>query len=521
MTRLNKIQPFAQGQMIDLVAPGFKGLNLSQSGGILSPEYATLATNFIIDDSGRLGARDGITDVTTTPISPAVPVRDIFEYRRQDGTAEIILSYDGGISNSVTDPEGSDISGAVTDADGHWWFQNFNDKVIGFQDGLTPIVYNGTGTFATIVAASGTAPTGHIGLAAYGRVWGLDADLQTIKYSATLDETDWGGLDAGLIDMSKVWTDGTDIVTGLAAFNGAFVVFGRRHIVFWRDESSSAVLGIDPGTMTVSDIITGTGTTSHHTIHPVGESDLLFLSSNGVQSLKRLTEERSNPLLSLTKKVRPRLLNYLVSEDLDHVKAAYDPYNGFYLLTLPVSGVTFVLDQKKRYEDEDGDELSVITMWDTSATSLLVTTDNIIYFNTTSGYVSEYRGDTDRGVEIRVKYQSPWLDLGEDFANRLKMLKRLGAILFIRNQTNVIFKWFIDFSTTANTKTIALTGSASSEWGSAEWGEAEWNGGLALRILRTPARGRFQYIRIAIEADVNGEFALQQSELFAKIGRLA
>jgi hypothetical protein len=111
--------------------------------------------------------------------------------------------------------------------------------------------------------------------------------------------------------------------------------------------------------------------------------------------------------------------------------------------------------------------------------------------------------------------------LGEEIGNRLKILKRLGAILFVRNQTTVTFKWFVDFSTAFKFSQKTLAGDAAAEYGTAEYGEDEYSGGLALRILKPPARGKGQYFRIGIEADVNGEFALQQAELFAKIGRLA
>ncbi len=154
----------AQLQPIDLVAPGFLGLNFAQQSSILSPQYATKAQNCLIDSSGRLAAREGYTDQTITNIGSNLDVENIFEYRKGDGTRSLIISYDGGIANSLSNPGVSDISGSVTDADGRWWMQNFNDKVIGFQDGQKPIVYTGAGNFATVTESSGTAPTSHEGI---------------------------------------------------------------------------------------------------------------------------------------------------------------------------------------------------------------------------------------------------------------------------------------------------------------------------------------------------------------------
>lgn len=523
MPQLAKTPPANQIQPIDLVSPGFRGLNFVQSGSLLSPAYATEALNAVLDPNGRLAARKGVTILTTTPVSPAETIKTLFLYRDEDANTETIIAYDGGISNDIADPEGNDISGAVDDADGNWWFQNFNDKVIGFQDGLIPIVYNGTGTFAEITESSGTAPSGGIGLAAFGRVWGVDSDGQTIKYSALLDETAWDEADgAGLIDMREVWVDGTDVITALRAFNGALVVFGKRHIIFWVDGQGSE-LGIDPTQLYVSDSVTGAGTLSQWSIQPVGETDLLFLSSNGVQSIQRLQNERSSPISTLTKYVRDELLIQLQAETPANIRSTYNPLEGFYLLSFPATGQTWCVDQRRRYRDEDGDELSIITRWNIAPSAMLTRDDNSLLLAITDGEVGRYIGDTDDGASILFRYQSPWLDLGEELANRLKILKRLGAILFVRNETTITFKWNVDFDDGFKFIQRTVRGDAAAEWGSGEWGAAEWSGGLALRILKVPARkgGRGQYFRLGIEATVNGTFAMQQAELFTKIGRLA
>lgn len=515
-----KVLPNKQIQPVDLVAPGFRGLNFVQSGALLSPEYATLATNAILDQSGRLAARDGVTNLSTTPITGSPTVRTLFEYKKIDGTTATIVAWNGGISTSVANPQGSDISGSVTDSNGTWKFVNFNNKAIGFQSGQKAIVYTGSGNFATVVETSGTAPSGGIGTAAFGRIWQLDSDQQTIKYSGLLNETQWSSGGAGQIDMRNIWTDGTDVVTAIEAFNGALVVFGKRHIVFWVDGRGSA-LGIDPNQLYVADVVAGAGTLSQFTVQPVGETDLLFLSANGVQSIKRLISERSAPISTLSKYVRDELLYELQSENVANIRSTYNPLTGFYLLSFPQSQTTWVLDQRRRYRDADGDECSIVTQWDIAPTALVTLANNATYLSTTAGRVGQYLGDNDEGNTFRFIYQSPWLDLGEDFGNRLKILKRLGAILFVRNETTVTFKWNVDFDDGFKFLQRTVSGDAAAEWGAGEWGAAEWSGGLALRILKTPARGRGQYFRIGLEADVNGEFAVQQAELFTKIGRLA
>ena len=512
----------AQLQPIDLVAPGFLGLNREQSGTILSPQYATIAGNALIDSSGRLAARAGYTDQTTTDITGSEEVKTIFEYRKFDGSNSLIVGWDGGIANSITDPEGNDISGSVTDADGRWWMQNFNDKVIGFQDGQKPIVYTGTGNFATVTESSGTAPTVNngVGLCAYGRVWAVDSDGKTIKYSGLLDETDWGGAGAGSLDMSSIWVDGTDVITAIAPFNATLVVFGKRHIIFLGDNQGSEI-GVNPNNLFVADIITGTGCLTQWSIQPVGETDLLFLSRNGIQSLGRVIQEKSNPATNISKLVRTDLLNDVRAESsFDDISSTYSPQDGFYLLSCPTNGVTWVFDQRHRYRDREGDELSIVTTW-TLAPPALLTRENEDILIGTAGGVGLYGGNDDDGNSFRFCYQSPWLDLGEGLANRLKILKRIGAIVFARDATTLVFKWGVDFSGVFESLDVSLQGDGGSEWGIAEWGIGEWSGGLSLRILRTPARDTGQYFRIGLEGDITGNLALQQLELFAKIGRLA
>jgi len=505
---------------IDAVTPGVRGLNLQQKGTILDPVWATNALNCVLDDARRLAARNGYSVTSTTAITSSPDVEAIHEYLQGDGTVEMLVSWNGGIGNSLSDPEGNDVSGAVTDADGRWWFQNFNNKVIGFQHGQKPIVYSGS-TFATITESSGTAPTSHngIGLCAFGRVWALDSDGQTIKYTATLDEADWGGAGAGSIDMSNVWTGGMDEVTAIAAFNGSFVVFGRNHIVIW-DDSQGSQLGISPTQLVVIDVIEGTGCKSHWTLQAIGETDLVFLSRNGLQSLGRVVFEKSNPIANVSKYVRDDFLTDIALEDDLDLRSAYSPEEGFYLLSVPVQKTTYVFDIRNKFKDEEGELIFPCTTWDLFPTAFCVRQNGDILFGS-PGEVWTYGADSDNGDLIRYEYASPWMDLGEELGNRLKMLKRIGSILFVRNNAGIEYKWATDFRENDQAISRAINDPSASEWNIAEWALGEWSGGLFLQIIKVPARGVGQYYRIKIETSVTGQFALQQLELFTKIGRIA
>lgn len=533
MPQLAYIPPTRQLQPIDLVAPGFRGLNTEQAGAVLPPFFATAATNAVLDSDGRLAARDGLADITVN-VGAAV-YRTVFEYIKADGTVQPIVTAGTEnalptciISNSIVDPVANNIRGSIAVTSGTWHFQNFNDKVIGFQAGGKLIVWNGTGNFAYVTESSGTAPTGGVGCAAFGRIWQTDSTNTVVYYSGLLNETQWATGGAGQVDFKNIWTQGTDTITAIVPFNGSLLVFGKRHIVFLTDGKGSA-LGLDPNNLYVSDVIAGTGCVTQFSVQPIGSADLLFLSPNGVQSLGRLIVNRSNPISSISKNVRGDLLADLTAEsDVHQIRSVYSPLHGFYLLSFPSSNRTWVFDQRRKYQDEDGDVLSVVTTWGIGPKCMFSRTNNQLLLERTYGpsiagatVIASYSGDLDGPDTYRFVYTSPWLDLGEELANREKILKRLGAILLVSNNATVLMKWATNFSPDFTTETRLLPGTAATEWGLGEWGLSEFGGGLALRIIKIPARDRGQYFRIGIEADVQGEFAVQQAELFAKIGRLA
>lgn len=502
---------------VDIVAPGSFGLNTERAKVVLDPRWAVDAFNCVRNPEGVLAARNGYAHVTTTPIGSTPDVKSLAEYRTSTGTSTVILAWDGGISNSLTDPAGSDISGAVTDSNGRWDFHNFRDaRMIGFQAGQVPIVWTGSGNFASISAASGSAPQGGIGWCGYGRVWGLDTDGYTIKYSALLDETHWA-TGAGSIDMRNVWIDGTDQVVAITGFNGALVVFGKKHIVFWVDGQGSP-LGLNPLNMYVADVIVGTGAISALAMDKVGDDDFWFVSPHGVQSLKRTVLQKSNPIASLTKHVRRAFTQDLSNQASALLRAKYDQKNNIFVVTMPTVGRSWVLGQT--FADDEGDMVAVVTTWGLVPTALAYVGTGTLYLGR-PGRVATYSGTTDNGAAIAVRWASPWIDLGEEYANRLKILKRYGAILFAETGTTVTFKWWIDFSEAPGVVQRTVTGDAGAEWGIDEWNLFEWSGGLSLRQFKMPIQGTAQYVRLGVDTTVSGNFAVYQAELFAKLGRLA
>jgi hypothetical protein len=507
---------------VDLVAPGIRGLNREARNRLLPPEYATLCTNFRLNKDGLLSSRKGQTDQTSTAITATPNVETLHEYIDSAGTSEILVGWDGGIGNNIDNPEGNDVSGSLVDTSGTWWMQNFNDKCLAFQDGQKLAVYTGT-TFATVTEGSGTAPSSGIAAAIFGRVYQVDdTDGGNILYCGLLDETDWGGTSSGNIDLNKVWIAGQDRVTAIAAFNGSIVVFGINHIVFIVDGTGSE-LGLDPSAAYVADVIAGTGCVDQNTVQHVGESDLIFLSPNGIQSLQRIISSKSNPVTTLSRAIDSDLLTAYRNETAGQIRSAFSQDEGLYVITFPDAGKTYAFDIRRKYRTEDGThELAPVFEWTLAPTSWVAKEDGTLLMGG-AGSIYSYDGNTDAAsATIDVVYDSPWLELGEEFGNRLKILKKIGATIFTSLDGSVVYRWAKDFNTNYSTYTDTLSApGGASEWGTSLWGTDEWSGALGIVIRRVPARDTGQYFKIGLTASLDTPFTIQQIELLAKLGRLA
>jgi hypothetical protein len=503
---------------ISLVAPAFKGLNRQAETSLLGQEWATEATNAVFDTSGRLASRNGWTTVTTTPMSGTPTVEQLHEHLQEDGTSVIISAAGSKLWNGLSAP--TDITGTATvTAGNNWQFVNYNGKCIGVQQGENPIVRT-SGNFSDITAASGSVPTGNAAVAHSGRVWVADADKQTIKYSALLDETHWL-TGAGSIDMSSVWPGGTDEITALAMFNGAMVVFGKNKIVFFGDGQGSA-LGIDPANIYVYDTIVGVGCIARDSVQSVEGGDLLFLSSQGVQSLGRLIQEKSNPINNVSANVRDYLMTLIRTATASQIRSVYSPEESFYLLSIP-GIITFCFDTSGKMQDGT----FRVTEWSGLTPRAMARAINgTLYMALNSGAggkIGTYSNYLDNGSSYSFNYVSGWLDLGEDYAQYLKILKNVAGLFFVSGTANIALKWGFDFENTftARPGTLANPGTAA-EYGIAEYGIAEYSGGAALRTFGAPATGTGQYLRVGAQATINGQsVAIQQINMFTKIGRIA
>lgn len=499
-------------------SPAWKGLARQKLNVALEPEWATKLTNAVIDGEGRLAARKGWTKTNASAISGTPIVRKLHEYVNKAGTVEWIVATASDIFSGLSTP--SSIKGALTPSAGNWQFINFNGKCLGWQSGETPIVYTGTGNFAAISAGAGTLPDGPCAWSAFGRVWAVDDDLQTIRYCALLDETDWSTASGGgSIDMSSVWTQGMDQVVAITSYGSALIVFGKRHIVFWTDGAGSEI-GLNPSNMYVGEIIEGVGLVSRDCFALVGEQDVVFWSSSGVRSLQRVLQEKATPLNQLSGQNRDYLADALSVGDTSKCTMAYSPRDGFVMLAHPDNGNTFVFDVRAPLEDG-----SLRTSeWTLAPTALAVGLDRETYFGspgaTADGLIGKYTGYQDNGSSYLFTWWTGWMLVPP--GDRLKALKRAKFFMYTLGNLNGVFSWWVDWRGQSKRVAPFSLDGGGDEWNVDEWALMEWGAAQAYHELFLPLGGTYQYLRCGVDVTINGSgFAIQSFTLYNKGTRIA
>lgn len=501
---------------ISLVADGVKGLNLQSQNQLLDPGWATEATNLVFNSQGSLSSRNGWQAINSTPISGSPAIGQIFEYTPITGSNVIITAAGHKLYTGTTSL--TDVTGSLTITANNWKFVNFNGYVYGLQTGHPLIQYTGTGNFTAVTAATGSVPNGNELLSAFGRLWSTDSTGQLLIYSQLLDATNWSVTGAGNFDMTSVWGNGNDSIVALAAFNSFLIVFGSKNVVIWADGSGSD-LGLNPINAYVYDMVSGIGVVGRDTVQNCNGADLAFLAYSGVQSLQRLIIERSNAIKNLSLNVRDALNIDVAAESPSAIRTTYNAYNGFYLLLLPASGQLYVFDTKITLDDGSWR----VTVWDSFVPSALLTLhDSTTLYCGRAGQLFQYSGATDNGASYISTYLSPWLSLGEEVQTRLKMLKRISAIIAFSGSGTLTTSWAYDFSQTFYSyQTTLNAGTSSGLWGTSQWGLSTWGSAFLTQSVAIPASGTGQFIKIGLSFPVSGAtMTFLQTQLYAKVGRV-
>jgi len=508
-------------QSYSLSAPGFYGLNTEESPLDLGIGFALVATNCILDQYGRIGARKGWTRVNSS--SGALGANDvgvIHELVQTDGTLTVLFAGNNkifklGASNAVTELTYGGGGSTPTITASNWQCASLNGIAYFFQSGHDPLIYDpaiSTTTYRRISEKSGyvaTVPQANICLSAFGRLWvaNTSTDKVTVSFSDLIAGHVWGGGTSGSLDVSRVWPNGADEVMGLAAHNDFLFIFGKKQILVYSGAST-------PSTIVLSDTVGSIGCIARDTIQSVG-SDVIFLSDSGVRSLMRTIQEKSAPLRDLSKNVRFDLNSSLASETLANLKSVYSEKEAFYLLVLPATFQVYCFDTKQSLQDG----ASRVTKWDSIAPTSLRSLRNGELYIGKNGYIGKYSGYLDDTLTYRFAYYTNNADLGNP--NQISVLKTISAIVIGGSNQYLSIKWGFDYSGAYQSQNIYIPTQTSYEYGTAEYGIAEYTSGVPIKTLRANASGAGKIVQTGYETTINNvSFSIQKIEIQAKDGRL-
>ena len=514
-----------QIQTFSVSAPGFYGVNTQDSPLDLAAGYAAIATNCVIDQYGRIGSRKGWSRVNTSSGNlGANNVGVIHELVQTDGTLTVLFAGNNKLfklsGTSVTELTYGGGGVAPTITASNWQCASLNGITYFFQTGHDALVYDpavSTSTYRRVTEKTGyvaTVPQANIVISAYGRLWAANttADNVTVYFSDLLSGHIWSTGTSGSLNVSQVWPNGSDEITGLAAHNGFLLIFGKRQILIYSGATT-------PSTMTLSDAVSNIGCIARDSIANTG-TDVIFLSNSGIRSFLRTIQEKSAPLRDLSKNVRNDLMTIVAAETASNIKAVYSEANAFYLINFPTATQTYCFDTKAALQDGS----SRVTVWDSITPTAFLARRNGDLLIGKNGYVGKYGTYLDHTSTYRMQYFTTYADLGQP--NVTSILKRIAVVVIGGSNQGFIIKWGYDFSGQYYSTTLTIPVSTVAEYGTAEYGAngspvAYYSQGIALQTLVGQTSGSGKTVQTGFETEINGyPVSIQKIEIQAKNGKL-
>ena len=497
-----------------IAAPGFFGLNTQESSITLAAGFALTADNCVIDKYGRLGARKGWQYVAE---STGVDLKGAYRFVDIDGAEYFgcwsdtsFYLFSGGALTPIT------YSGTQTITDGNWQFVTLNDHAYGFQAGYEPIYFSpATGVLNDMTAspsASGVPPQANVASGAYGRVWAANTatNKTTLYWSNLLDGATWNAGDSGSLDISSILVAGNDEITAIGAQNGRLIIFCTDNIIIFDDPSSAT--SFSPASMQMVEVIKGVGCIARDSVQNTG-TDILFLSRQGVQSLGRVIQEKSQPMRDISKNVRDDIVDAISASTNTEIRSVYSAEEAFYLLYFPSIRRVYCFDMRQPLQDG----AARVTVWDNQThTNMMVNGD--VYFTNIDG-LAKYTGYQDNGQAYRLKYYTNYFDFGN--ATQVKILKRLAVTVIGGSSQDFVLKSGFDYTDSYQSFASRLSAKSISEYGEGEYNIAEYESGTLAETARAAAGGSGEVLQVGFEATVDGsELSIQKMDIFVKQGRI-
>jgi hypothetical protein len=531
------------------------------SGYVTLPAGETTYTFTVVDsftlraDDYTAGPNTSITDgdpPVVAFLSPAVPYLDgIHRHVRIDGS-DVLITFgeqddpvappgDFGFYQHTPDSSFSALLPIPTLTSNTGTERKFagvtlNDKAFFFQEGFYPMQYGGHPTAGIVLGdieanyadyinpSTGSAftsaalyrpyiPQAGVALSAYGRIWcaRTATDKLTVHWSDLLDGSNWIGGSSGSIDLSAILVNGGDEITGLGAQNGRLIVFLRNSIVIFADSTGGSSL--DPATLALVEVINRVGCVARDSIQNTG-TDIIFLSEDGLRSLGRVIQEKSQPMRDLSANIRDELVKTIIGVDPDTIKSVYSEDNAFYLLLLPAYNRIYCFDTRTSLPNG----ALRVTIWENQTQGSMLATPNRVIFAGTNG-LSEYRGYLDGTDTYSMRYLTNYFDLGSP--TQTKILKKLNVTVIGLVEQDFIIKTALDYFDSYRSYTTKLTGAVGSEYNEAEYNIAEYSVGTVSEKVNSSIGGAGSVFQVGFETIINGsEFSIQKIDVYAKQGRV-
>ena len=508
-------------QVNAISAPGFMGLNTQDSSLDMAQGFALVANNCIIDQYGRIGARKGwlpqhatLAALSTAPIKAIgqLVIDDGSEFIISAGNNKLFIMVNGALSELTYGGAGV----APTIIDSNWQLVTLNQVMYFFQEGHTPLAFQPTTSTTTyrriseMVGYSGTVPSANVAVSAYGRLWVASSttEKKTISFSDILAGQAWTAGSSGTLNVSTVWPSNSDTITGIAAHNGSLFIFGKNTILIYTGAK-------DPTTMVLSDTVTGIGCIARDSIQNTG-SDIIFLSDTGVRSIARTIQEKSAPFRDFSKNVRNDLMSAVNGETASTIKSVYNPFESFYLLTMPVLKTVYCFDMKVALQDGS----ARMTTWDSIEPTAFCYLRNRDLLIGKAGFIGKYTGYTDNTTSYRLQYFTTHVDLG--LPSVTSLLKKITATVIGGSNQYVSIKWGYDFSGNYQAQTLLIPSKGVAYYGVSEYNISEYTAGTSLQALVAYPSGAGKIVQTGYESQINGSsLSIQRIEIQSKNGRLS
>lgn len=501
-----------QLESASVAAPGFYGLNSQESSVTLAQGFALQADNCVLDKYGRLGARKGWEYVTEN--SDGVNLKGFHDFVDIDGihyhgawSDTAFYIQDGATLTSVTYTGANTINGV------NWQAATLNDAAFLFDRDYEPVYFNPTSDILSDVsdAGHGVPPNANTVLSAYGRLWCADttANKTTVYWSDLLDGTNWNSGTSGSLDLSAVLVKGNDEIVALGAHSGRLIIFCKNNVIIYGSTESATVL--DPATMKLVEVISGVGCIARDSVQNTGV-DILFLAEDGLRSLGRLIQEKSQPMRDLSKNIRDELVRSINGTDPETIRSVYSTQNAFYLLLIPAYQRIYCFDTRTMLEDGS----SRVTVWDNQTHTNLYENDELLFTNVDG--IARYAKYTDNGSPYVMKYFTTYFDFGD--STNTKILKRIGATVIGGSGQAFVLKAGFDYEDSYTAYPVTLDSLANYEYGVAEYNIAEYTVGTLVDQVRASMGGDGNVVQVGLEATIkDSPLSIQRIDIYVKQGR--